>query len=138
MKKKTLPSLPPIPDKKFFKIGEVTELTGMRADILRYWESEISQLKPIRRGIQRRYRQQDIRLIRTIRELRYKKGLTIEGVKMALREMKDTGETAESYDVTAQPREEPDDSGAADVLDIRFGEDLLKRLKEIKEFLRNK
>ncbi len=76
-----LPELPRIPpEKKFFKISEAVTLCGIRQDVLRFWESEIPALRPIRRGNQRRYRPQDILLVRKIRELRYGKGLSIEGV----------------------------------------------------------
>ena len=78
-------SLPPIPDKRYFTISEVSELCGVKAYVLRYWEQEFSQLRQVkRRGNRRYYQQQDILLIRQIRKLLYEDGFTIDGARTQL------------------------------------------------------
>ncbi|MFM2408106.1 MAG: hypothetical protein RL358_848 [Pseudomonadota bacterium] len=77
--------LPPIPAKRYFTIGEVSELCGVKAHVLRYWEQEFSQLKPVKRGGNRRYYQHhEVLLIRHIRELLYEQGFTISGARNRL------------------------------------------------------
>ncbi|MDD2685847.1 MAG: MerR family transcriptional regulator [Gallionella sp.] len=77
--------LPPIPAKRYFTIGEVSELCGVKAHVLRYWEQEFTQLKPIKRGGNRRYYQHhEVMLIRQIRELLYEQGFTISGARNKL------------------------------------------------------
>jgi len=72
--------LPPIPSKKYFTIGEVADLCEVKPHVLRYWEQEFSQLKPItRRGNRRYYQQHDVLIIRKIRRLLYQEGFTISG-----------------------------------------------------------
>ena len=74
--------LPPIPAKRYFTIGEVSELCGVKAHVLRYWEQEFSQLKPVKRGGNRRYYQHhEVLLIRRIRQLLYEEGFTISGAR---------------------------------------------------------
>lgn len=78
-------AFPPIPDKRYFTIGEVGELCGVKPHVLRYWEQEFSQLKPVkRRGNRRYYQQQEVLLIRRIRELLYEQGFTINGARNQL------------------------------------------------------
>ncbi len=77
--------LPAIPAKRYFTIGEVSELCGVKAHVLRYWEQEFSQLKPVKRGGNRRYYQHhEVLLIRRIRELLYEEGFTISGARSRL------------------------------------------------------
>lgn len=77
--------LPPIPAKRYFTIGEVSELCGVKAHVLRYWEQEFTQLKPVKRGGNRRYYQHhEVLLIRRIRELLYEDGFTISGARSRL------------------------------------------------------
>jgi DNA-binding transcriptional MerR regulator len=77
--------LPPIPAKRYFTIGEVSELCGVKAHVLRYWEQEFSQLKPVKRGGNRRYYQHhEVMLIRRIRQLLYEDGFTISGARSRL------------------------------------------------------
>ena len=84
--------LPPIPGKRYFTIGEVSDLCSVKPHVLRYWEQEFPQLKPIkRRGNRRYYQRQDVLLIRQIRSLLYEDGFTIGGARQRL-----TGDDAKS------------------------------------------
>ena len=77
--------LPPIPAKRYFTIGEVSELCGVKPHVLRYWEQEFTQLKPVkRRGNRRYYQHHEVLLIRRIRELLYEEGFTISGARNRL------------------------------------------------------
>jgi len=76
--------LPAIPDKRYFTISEVTRLCLVKAYVLRYWEHEFKQLKPIKRRRRRYYQQQDILLVRQIKKLLYENGFTIEGARAQL------------------------------------------------------
>jgi len=77
--------LPAIPGKRYFTIGEVSELCAVKPHVLRYWEQEFPQLKPVkRRGNRRYYQRQDVLLIRQIRELLYEQGFTIGGARQQL------------------------------------------------------
>jgi DNA-binding transcriptional MerR regulator len=78
-------NLPPIPAKRYFTIGEVSELCGVKPHVLRYWEQEFTQLKPVkRRGNRRYYQHHEVLLIRRIRELLYEQGFTISGARNRL------------------------------------------------------
>jgi len=80
--------LPPIPAKRYFTIGEVSELCGVKPHVLRYWEQEFTQLKPVkRRGNRRYYQHHEVLLIRRIRELLYDQGFTISGARNRLDEL---------------------------------------------------
>src|SRR5881628_1798663 len=77
--------LPPIPAKRYFTIGEVSELCGVKPHVLRYWEQEFTQLKPVkRRGNRRYYQHHEVLLIRRIRDLLYEQGFTISGARHRL------------------------------------------------------
>ncbi len=77
--------LPPIPGKRYFTIGEVSELCGVKPHVLRYWEQEFPQLKPVkRRGNRRYYQQHDVLMVRQIRNLLYEQGFTIGGARLQL------------------------------------------------------
>ena len=79
--------LPPIPAKRYFTIGEVSELCGVKPHVLRYWEQEFNQLKPVkRRGNRRYYQHHEVLLVRRIRELLYNEGFTISGARNRLDE----------------------------------------------------
>ncbi len=87
--------LPPIPGKRYFTIGEVSDLCAVKPHVLRYWEQEFPQLKPVkRRGNRRYYQRQDVLIIRQIRSLLYDEGFTIGGARQRLQ-----GDTAKT-DVT--------------------------------------
>lgn len=82
--------LPPIPGKRYFTIGEVSDLCAVKPHVLRYWEQEFSQLKPVkRRGNRRYYQRHDVLVIRQIRSLLYDQGFTIGGARQQL-----SGDTA--------------------------------------------
>ena len=82
--------LPPIPAKRYFTIGEVSDLCGVKPHVLRYWEQEFLQLNPVkRRGNRRYYQRQDVMMVRQIRSLLYEQGYTIGGAKQQL-----TGDSA--------------------------------------------
>ncbi|MGN6578404.1 MAG: MerR family transcriptional regulator [Bordetella sp.] len=78
-------ALPPIPAKRYFTIGEVSDLCGVKPHVLRYWEQEFTQLKPVkRRGNRRYYQHHEVLLIRRIRSLLYEQGFTISGARNRL------------------------------------------------------
>jgi len=96
--KSELVVLPPIPAKRYFTIGEVSELCGVKPHVLRYWEQEFTQLKPVkRRGNRRYYQHHEVLLIRRIRELLYEQGFTISGARNKLDSRAYEGAAAE-YD----------------------------------------
>ena len=89
--------LPPIPAKRYFTIGEVSELCGVKPHVLRYWEQEFTQLKPVkRRGNRRYYQHHEVLLIRRIRELLYEQGFTISGARNRLEDHAVRHEAAEA------------------------------------------
>lgn len=98
--------LPEIPQKLYFTIGEVGRLCDLRPHVLRYWEEEFSQLRPMkRRGNRRYYQKEDVELVRTIRELLYLQGFTIEGARqqLALNKRRAASKKAEPKEPLAQP-----------------------------------
>ncbi|MGE5386018.1 MAG: MerR family transcriptional regulator [Betaproteobacteria bacterium] len=91
--------LPPIPAKRYFTIGEVSELCGVKPHVLRYWEQEFTQLKPVkRRGNRRYYQHHEVLLVRRIRELLYSEGFTISGARNRLGEAAMAGETGDDLE----------------------------------------
>jgi DNA-binding transcriptional MerR regulator len=92
--------LPEIPRKRYFAIGEVSELCAVKPHVLRYWEQEFPQLKPVkRRGNRRYYQHEDVQMVRRIRSLLYEQGFTIGGARQRLREMRN--ETTQTEPVKA-------------------------------------
>ncbi len=86
--------LPPIPDKRYFTIGEVSELCAVKAHVLRYWEQEFEQLRPLkRRGNRRYYQHHEVLLIRRIRELLYEEGFTLNGARQQLEHAQEASAT---------------------------------------------
>ena len=80
--------LPPIPAKRYFTIGEVGDLCGVKPHVLRYWEQEFTQLRPMkRRGNRRYYQHHEVLMIRRIRDLLYEQGFTISGARNRLQEL---------------------------------------------------
>ncbi|MGE0311476.1 MAG: MerR family transcriptional regulator [Lautropia sp.] len=89
--------LPPIPAKRYFTIGEVSELCGVKPHVLRYWEQEFTQLRPMkRRGNRRYYQHHEVLLVRRIRELLYDHGFTISGARNRLAETVQGGRKKEA------------------------------------------
>ena len=83
-------SLPPIPAKRYFTIGEVGDLCGVKPHVLRYWEQEFTQLRPMkRRGNRRYYQHHEVLMIRRIRDLLYDQGFTISGARNKMQELMD-------------------------------------------------
>ncbi len=102
-------SLPPIPAKRYFTIGEVGELCGVKPHVLRYWEQEFTQLRPMkRRGNRRYYQHHEVLMIRRIRELLYEQGFTISGARNKLQELAQT----------ERDKRRRDDDEAIDVIDL--------------------
>ena len=97
--KRTKPDLPAIPAKRYFTIGEVSDLCAVKPHVLRYWEQEFAQLKPVkRRGNRRYYQHHEVLLIRRIRDLLYEQGFTISGARHRL----ETEPAAEAPSVRAK------------------------------------
>ncbi|MGS5087504.1 MerR family transcriptional regulator [Hydrogenophaga sp. A37] len=102
-------TLPPIPAKRYFTIGEVGELCGVKPHVLRYWEQEFTQLRPMkRRGNRRYYQHHEVLMIRRIRELLYDQGFTISGARNKLQEMVQS----------ERERRRNDDGDAVDLVDF--------------------
>jgi len=113
-------SLPAIPAKRYFTIGEVSELCGVKPYVLRYWEQEFTQLKPMkRRGNRRYYQHHEVLLIRRIRELLYEQGFTISGARNRLGE----GLHARGEPARQEAVEEAADIDPADVVELPLEED---------------
>ena len=103
-------TLPPIPAKRYFTIGEVGELCGVKPHVLRYWEQEFTQLRPMkRRGNRRYYQHHEVLMIRRIRELLYDQGFTISGARNKLQEL---------VQAEREKRRGEDDDEAIDVIDL--------------------
>ncbi len=102
--------LPPIPGKRYFTIGEVSELCGVKPHVLRYWEQEFPQLKPVkRRGNRRYYQRQDVLVIRQIRCLLYEEGFTIGGARQKLAGDVARTDVSQSQQIIRQVRVELED-----------------------------
>ena len=121
--------LPPIPAKRYFTIGEVSELCAVKPHVLRYWEQEFSQLRPVkRRGNRRYYQHHEVLLIRRIRDLLYEQGFTINGARNRLETetvvVKTNGATAH-HPVSAQADDaEPDLRAELQaIIDLLVGDD---------------
>ena len=102
--------LPTIPSKRYFTIGEVSELCAVKPHVLRYWEQEFPQLKPVkRRGNRRYYQRPDVILIRQIRSLLYEDGFTIGGARQQLSGDEIKSDSSLSKQIIKQMREELED-----------------------------
>jgi|TARA_B110000438_G_scaffold3836_1_gene3814 DNA-binding transcriptional MerR regulator len=99
--------LPPIPGKRYFTIGEASGLCGVKAHVLRYWEQEFPQLKPVkRRGNRRYYQRKDVIIIRQIRALLYDEGFTIGGARQRLTGDESKSDITKSQQIIKQLRVE--------------------------------
>jgi len=102
--------LPAIPGKRYFTIGEVSELCGVKPHVLRYWEQEFPQLKPVkRRGNRRYYQRQDVLVIRQIRALLYDQGFTIGGARNRLEGEEAREDVTQTHQLARQLRAELED-----------------------------
>jgi len=131
--------LPPIPAKRYFTIGEVSELCGVKPHVLRYWEQEFTQLKPVkRRGNRRYYQHHEVLLIRRIRELLYEEGFTISGARNRLDNAMHGEERRGDDKAETMPRAARVAAAAAPAAPAVGELAALKReLREVLEFLRN-
>ncbi|HED39503.1 MAG TPA: MerR family transcriptional regulator [Chromatiales bacterium] len=99
--------LPPIPGKRYFTIGEVSELCGVKPHVLRYWEQEFPHLNPVkRRGNRRYYQRQDVMLVRQIRGLLYDDGFTIGGARQKLSGTEMKSDNSRSRQLVREVRKE--------------------------------
>lgn len=106
----TSSDLPAIPGKRYFTIGEVSDLCGVKPHVLRYWEQEFPQLTPLkRRGNRRYYQRQDVMLIRQIRSLLYDHGFTIGGARQRLSGEEARNDVSQSRQIILQLRVELED-----------------------------
>jgi len=97
--------LPPIPGKRYFTIGEVSKLCAVKPHVLRYWEQEFPQLKPVkRRGNRRYYQHHDVLMVRQIRGLLYEQGFTIGGARQQLSGKTAQQDTSQSHQIIRQLR----------------------------------
>lgn len=104
--------LPPIPAKRYFTIGEVAELCGVKPHVLRYWEQEFTQLRPMkRRGNRRYYQHHEVLMVRRIRDLLYDQGFTISGARNRLQELAHLGK-AGAEQLAAGDLSLPEDAAA--------------------------
>ena len=108
--------LPPIPAKRYFTIGEVAELCGVKPHVLRYWEQEFTQLRLMkRRGNRRYYQHHEVLMVRRIRDLLYDQGFTISGARNRLQELAHFGKAgAEQFEAADNEAEMRDGSSSAD------------------------
>ena len=108
--KELLAELPAIPGKRYFTIGEVSDLCAVKPHVLRYWEQEFPQLKPVkRRGNRRYYQRQDVLMIRQIRSLLYEQGFTIGGARQRLSGDEAKEDSSQSKQIIRQLRAELED-----------------------------
>jgi DNA-binding transcriptional MerR regulator len=142
-------TLPPIPAKRYFTIGEVGDLCGVKPHVLRYWEQEFTQLRPMkRRGNRRYYQHHEVLMIRRIRDLLYDQGFTISGARNKMQELlqserdkKRNGEVMldglEVVEVDDMDLDDFEDSQLADAPDLPAMElvQLKRELFEIRELL---
>lgn len=130
-------NLPEIPGKRYFTIGEVSELCDVKTHVLRYWEQEFTQLRPVkRRGNRRYYQRHDVQLILLIRELLYSKGFTIQGAKLQLQDTRSAQTAVKLASQVVQgtaPAEGPD--AGEDALWRLTVSDTLAELDEIVQLL---
>lgn len=102
--------LPPIPAKRYFTIGEVSELCAVKPHVLRYWEQEFPQLKPVkRRGNRRYYQRHDVIMVRQIRSLLHEQGFTILGARQRLEGEDAKDDVSRSQQLVRQLRSELED-----------------------------
>ncbi|MHA7600685.1 MerR family transcriptional regulator [Alicycliphilus sp. T452] len=136
--------LPPIPAKRYFTIGEVADLCGVKPHVLRYWEQEFTQLRPVkRRGNRRYYQHHEVLMIRRIRDLLYDQGFTISGARNRLQELVHADKGARGASLPGlddeqalhgEPGAQPAEGGAPRALPLGSAQ-LRKELEEIRALL---
>lgn len=131
--------LPPIPAKRYFTIGEVAELCGVKPHVLRYWEQEFTQLSPMkRRGNRRYYQHHEVLMVRRIRDLLYEQGFTISGARAQLENTKGNHEVAQEKLPIRQPpssASKPIDGGPDKVSSLPASSNLLSSLAQLRQEL---
>jgi DNA-binding transcriptional MerR regulator len=128
-------ALPPIPAKRYFTIGEVSELCGVKPYVLRYWEQEFTQLKPMkRRGNRRYYQHHEVLLVRRIRDLLYDQGFTISGARNRLAELGQAARAASSVNGLADLPPPDGELDAADGTTPAAAAPLAMPLSELREY----
>ena len=128
--------LPPIPAKRYFTIGEVSDLCAVKPHVLRYWEQEFSQLKPVkRRGNRRYYQHHEVLLIRRIRDLLYEQGFTIHGARHRLETEIGGTTAAESVEHPGGNAGAPPDADAPSISGELSTAELREKLEEIRQLL---
>ena len=124
--------LPEIPRKRYFAIGEVSELCSVKPHVLRYWEQEFSQLKPVkRRGNRRYYQHDDVMMVRRIRSLLYEQGFTIGGARQQLKEQLKLGTELPENLANGPAANSPDTEVTNRVSEIREVRDELESLLKL-------
>ncbi len=132
--------LPPIPAKRYFTIGEVADLCGVKTHVLRYWEQEFTQLRPVkRRGNRRYYQHHEVLMIRRIRDLLYEQGFTISGARNRLQELAQTERSPLAASVIEPGSIQLPEAAAAvstsSVLELAQPLELHRELQEIRSLL---
>ena len=136
-------ALPSIPAKRYFTIGEVADLCGVKTHVLRYWEQEFTQLRPVkRRGNRRYYQHHEVLMIRRIRDLLYEQGFTISGARNKLQELAHQDRLPAGQAMAGSVLSDAHDEPMASAVDApqgmplsHAGPDLLKELQEIRSLL---
>ena len=134
------PTLPPIPAKRYFTIGEVGELCAVKPHVLRYWEQEFTQLRPMKRqGNRRYYQHHEVLMIRRIRELLYEQGFSINGARQKLQQASQKGRHGADHpdgDTMPLPDESTvDTAGDGGRISADQLEAMLRELREIRFLL---
>lgn len=133
--------LPEIPSKRYFTIGEVSELCDVKPHVLRYWEQEFSQLKPVkRRGNRRYYQRQDVLIIRSIRSLLYDQGYTIGGARVQLNDVRTEPRISEMAISHLDLRDDIAEQELTSNTDGLFNvvlQDMIKELEQVAVLLRD-
>ena len=115
--------LPDIPAKRYFTIGEVAELCGVKPHVLRYWEQEFTQLKPVkRRGNRRYYQHHEVLLIRRIRDLLYDQGFTISGARNRLSDAAAVASGHGATELSVHESDLPDDADGVEVTELSLAD----------------
>lgn len=132
--------LPPIPPKRYFTIGEVADLCGVKPHVLRYWEQEFTQLSPVkRRGNRRYYQHHEVLMVRRIRDLLYDQGFTIHGARNRLQELVNAERSAKRFlgadDSVSETMSTDPNTPETETLGAISAADLRRELQNIRDLL---